>query len=114
MKKVVLKGSKFLLKIAVILLVTASIILIASNFMEWGIGDAFFIVGALYIFIGGIGTLGDARRRTDFEYLHMRSISSKSSMDEIGKDKMEMDRASSYVALMIVTGILLIVIGGYL
>lgn len=69
-----------------------------------------FIAAIMAIFIGGIGSIGESRRRTDFEYLHMRSMSAQSNIEQIEREKRDNDIQGKFQVSMMVVGIILVVI----
>lgn len=104
---------KSLLRMSMILLITIGIVAIGSHFFGFTIKTGLFIIGAIYLFIGAVSVQGDTKRRMDVEYLQIRSMSGKGSMDEIGKDKVEMDTKSAFVVEMSLLGGILFFISGW-
>ncbi|MGL5675909.1 MAG: hypothetical protein ACRDDX_05830 [Cellulosilyticaceae bacterium] len=110
MKQILVNVAKFILKVGVLLGVIVGVAILIATFTESSLSTVLFVAGGIAIFIGGIGSLGESRRRTDFDYLHMRSMSANSTIDELDRDRRDNDKMGVFQLVMMVVGIISLII----
>lgn len=111
MKSKIASIMKMMLKVAVIVGVTAVAIAIASNYFDMDKETLIFVIGGVYILLGGSTLMGNVGRRTDINYLNTRSIGIDSARDNLENDQMEIEQSGSFLKLMGASGLILIIMG---
>lgn len=102
---------KTLIKIGAIVIISILVIPMVASYFEMDQETVMFILGAIYFLVGGSTLMSNGGRRVDINYQKAKSIGIDGIREGMEKDRLEVDHSSSFLTVMVSSGIILILIG---